>query len=156
MDFIEQNKHLLWNWDSWECIPMKIKGKWIFITLFLTFVDSTTCRVSVWLVLVAERCTQIIAWCAFAGKAFLKSDTAVALRRSLSLSSVSIYEFTTVGETQGSSHRLAAKKPPFTGCLWVYFTLLWIIIVRLAWMSCVLLMQINCFILNISVEQIGP
>ncbi|XP_031669085.1 uncharacterized protein LOC116359750 isoform X4 [Oncorhynchus kisutch] len=24
MDFIEQNKHLLWNWDSWECIPIKI------------------------------------------------------------------------------------------------------------------------------------
>ncbi|XP_045561600.1 bypass of stop codon protein 1 [Salmo salar] len=24
MDFIEQNKPLLWNWDSWECILMKI------------------------------------------------------------------------------------------------------------------------------------
>ena len=70
MDFIEQNKHLLWNLDSWECIPVKIKGNWIFITIFLTFVDSTTWQVSIWLVLVAERCTQIIAWCAFAVKLF--------------------------------------------------------------------------------------
>ena len=65
MDFIEQNKHLLWNWDSWECILMKIKGKLIFIMLFLTSVDSTTWRVSVWLVLVPGRCTQIIAWFVF-------------------------------------------------------------------------------------------
>jgi hypothetical protein len=28
MDFMEQIMHLLWNWDSWECILMKIiKGK---------------------------------------------------------------------------------------------------------------------------------
>ena len=28
LDFMEQIKHLLWNWDSWLCILMKIiKGK---------------------------------------------------------------------------------------------------------------------------------
>ena len=36
MDIIEQNKHLLWNCDSWECILIKIiKGKFIFIMLFM-------------------------------------------------------------------------------------------------------------------------
>ena len=24
MDVIEQNKHFLWKWESWECIPTKI------------------------------------------------------------------------------------------------------------------------------------
>jgi hypothetical protein len=47
--------------------------------LFLTSVDYTTWWISVWLVFVSESCTQIIAWFAF-----LKTDTAVALRRSLS------------------------------------------------------------------------
>ena len=44
--------------------------KLIFLTLFLTFTDSTTWRVSVWLVFVAELCTQIIAWYAFSVKLF--------------------------------------------------------------------------------------
>ena len=71
MDFIEQNKHLLWNWDSCECILMKIiKGRGIFIMLFLTSVDSTTWQVSAWLVFVSERRTQIIAWFAFSVKFF--------------------------------------------------------------------------------------
>ena len=36
--------------NSWECILMKIiKGKWIFIRLFLTNVDYTIWRISVWL-----------------------------------------------------------------------------------------------------------
>ena len=47
------------------------------------FVDSTNWRISVLLALLSERCTQIIALCFFS-KAFLKSDTAVALRRSIS------------------------------------------------------------------------
>jgi hypothetical protein len=70
MDYREK-KHLLWDWDSWECIPMEIiKGKLIFIMLFLTSVDSTTWWVSVWLVFVPERCTQIITRCAFSVKLF--------------------------------------------------------------------------------------
>ena len=37
-------------WDSWECILMKlIKGKWIFIMLYLTNVDYTIWRISFWL-----------------------------------------------------------------------------------------------------------
>ncbi|XP_070993432.1 protein GUCD1-like isoform X5 [Oncorhynchus clarkii lewisi] len=32
MDFIEQIKHL-WNWDSWECILMKIKGDAILLNV---------------------------------------------------------------------------------------------------------------------------
>ena len=85
MDFIEQYKHLLWDWDSWECILMKIiKGKWIFIMLFLTFVDSITWRVSVLLVLVWALYSDYSMVCFFL-KAFLKSDTVVALKRSISL-----------------------------------------------------------------------
>ena len=53
--------------------------------LFLTSVDYTTWRIPVWVVLVSERRTQIIAWCAFSVKFFKKSDTAVALRRSVSI-----------------------------------------------------------------------
>ena len=49
---------------------MKIKGKRIFIMLFLTSVDSTTSLVSVWLVLVSERCTQIIALYGFSVELF--------------------------------------------------------------------------------------
>ena len=77
MNFIEQIKHSLWNWDSWECILMKIiKGKLIFIMLFLTNVDSK----------IVDIC---LAWApysdyAFSVKVFFKSDTAVALRRSVS------------------------------------------------------------------------
>jgi hypothetical protein len=50
---------------------MKIsKGKCIFRMLFLTSVDYTTWRISVWVVLISERRTQIIAWCAFSIKFF--------------------------------------------------------------------------------------
>ena len=36
-NFMEQISHLLLTWDSWECLLMKIiKGKWIFMVLFLT------------------------------------------------------------------------------------------------------------------------
>ena len=83
MDFIEQNKHLLWNWDSWECILMKIiNGKLIFIMLFHTSVDSTTWRVSVWFVLVSAQYSDYCMVCFFR-KAFFA--TAVALRRGLSI-----------------------------------------------------------------------
>ena len=34
------------------------------------FVDYTTWRISVWLVLLSERCTQSITWCAFSVKLF--------------------------------------------------------------------------------------
>jgi hypothetical protein len=47
------------------------------------FVDYTTWRISVWLVLVSERCTQIIACFAFSAK-FCLNLTSVPLRRSLS------------------------------------------------------------------------
>ena len=71
MNFIEQNIHVLCNMKSYECHLMKIiKGKWIFIMLFLTSVDYTTWRISVWVVLVSERRTQIIAWCPFSVKFF--------------------------------------------------------------------------------------
>ena len=80
IDFIEQNKHLLQDWDSWECILMKSKGKWIFIMLFLTSVDSNMADISLaCLSLYSDYCMVC-----FFGKAFLKSDTAVALRRTLS------------------------------------------------------------------------
>ena len=54
----------------------------IYNAILLTSVDSTTWRVSVWLVFASEHCTQIIAWCAFSVKFKKKSNTAVALRRS--------------------------------------------------------------------------
>ena len=51
MDIIEQNKHLLWNCDFWECILMMIiKSKWIFIMLFMNNVDYPTWRIFLWLV----------------------------------------------------------------------------------------------------------
>ena len=85
MDFIEQNKHLLWNWDSWECISIKIiKGNWIFIMLFLTFLTPLLWKMAACFS-VARCWPNIISRCAFAIKAFLKSVTAVALRRSLSI-----------------------------------------------------------------------
>ena len=84
MDFIKQIKHLLWNWYSWECILMKIiKGKFIFIMLFLTLC---------WLQNMADICLGCFGlwelysdYCmvSFFGTAFFKSDTLVALRRSL-------------------------------------------------------------------------
>ena len=85
MDFIEQNKHLLWNWDSWECIPIKIiKGKWIFIKLFLIFLTP----ILLWKM---AECFAVT-WhrpnnrkVCFRRKAFKKSDTALALRRGLSI-----------------------------------------------------------------------
>ena len=60
-----------------------IKGKWIFIMLFLTFVDYTTWRISVFSCfgLWALYSYYCMLW--FFCKAFLKSETAVALRRSL-------------------------------------------------------------------------
>ena len=77
MDFIEQIKHLLWNWDSWECILMKIiKGKCIFLMLFLTLLTPQHGGYLYGLLCCLSVC--------FLGKAFLKSDTAVALWRSLS------------------------------------------------------------------------
>jgi hypothetical protein len=36
-------------------------------------VDSTTWRISVWFVFVSERCTQLIAWCAFSIKKIRRS-----------------------------------------------------------------------------------
>ena len=81
MDFIEQIKHLLWNWDSWECILMKIiKGKWIFIMLFLTLLTPQHGGYlyglfGAW-ALYSDYCMVC-----FFRKAFLKSDKAVALRR---------------------------------------------------------------------------
>ena len=60
MDFMEQISHLLSNWDSWECILMKIiKGKCIFIMLFLTSVDSNMADISL-AELGSERRSQIM------------------------------------------------------------------------------------------------
>ena len=84
MDFIEQIKHLLWNWDSWECILMKIiKGKWIFITLFLTSVDSNMADICMACFVVWALYSDYCMVCFF-GKTFFKSDTTLSLRRSLS------------------------------------------------------------------------
>jgi hypothetical protein len=38
--------------------------------LFMTFVDSTIWQVTVWLDFVAERCSQMIEYCAFAVNLF--------------------------------------------------------------------------------------
>ena len=44
---MEQISHLLSNRDSWDCLLMKIiKGKLIFIMLFLTSVDSKMADIS--------------------------------------------------------------------------------------------------------------
>jgi hypothetical protein len=69
--FIEQNKHLLWNWDSWECIPIKIiKGKLIFIMLFLSFVTHLLGWKMAVCFSVARSYPDIIARSAFAVKPF--------------------------------------------------------------------------------------
>ena len=80
-NFMEQISHLLLNWDSWECLLMKIiKGKWIFMVLFLTLLIPKwrLFHRLFWVLSVVLRLC-------FFRKVFLKSDTAVALRRSLSL-----------------------------------------------------------------------
>ena len=57
---MEQISNLFSNWDSWECILMKIiKGKLIFIMLFLTSVDSNMVDISL-AGLGSERRTQIM------------------------------------------------------------------------------------------------
>jgi hypothetical protein len=58
---------------------MKIKGKLIFIVLFLTSVDFC------WIFLMLDWAPSAVLRLCFIRKVFLKSDTAVALRRSLSL-----------------------------------------------------------------------
>ena len=79
------NKHLLWNWVSWECFQMKIiKGKLIFIMLFLTSFDSNMADICMARFVVWALSSDYCMVCFF-GKAFLKSDTAVALRRSVSI-----------------------------------------------------------------------
>ena len=84
MNFIEQFKHLLWNWDSWECILMKIiKGKWIFIMLFLTSVDSNMTDIFLGCVGLWAPYSDYCMVCFFC-KVFKRSGTAVALRRSVS------------------------------------------------------------------------
>jgi hypothetical protein len=78
---MEQISHLLSNWNSWECLLMKIiKGKWIFMVLFLTLLTPKW-RTFLWLFWVLSAVLRLC----FFRKVFLKSDTAVALRRSLSL-----------------------------------------------------------------------
>ena len=79
--FMEQISHLLSNWDSWECLLMKIiKGKWIFMVLLLTLLFPKW-RTFLWLLWVLRAVLRLC----FFRKVFLKSDTAVALRRRLSL-----------------------------------------------------------------------
>jgi hypothetical protein len=84
-DIIDQNEHLLSNMETWECHQMKIiKGKWFILMPFLTFVTPLLVwKMAVW-VSVAWSWPNIIAVC-FRHKAFLKSDSAVALRRNLSI-----------------------------------------------------------------------
>ena len=75
-NFMEQISHLLLNLDSWECLLMNIiKGRWIFMVLFPKW------RIFLWLFWVLRAVLRLC----FFRKVFLKSDTAVALRRSLSL-----------------------------------------------------------------------
>ena len=79
---MEQISLLLSNWDSWECLLMNIiKGKGIFMVLFLTSEDSKMADISL-AGLGSERPSQIML---FPSSLKKKSDTAVALRRSRSL-----------------------------------------------------------------------
>ena len=78
-------KHFLW--ESWECIPTRIsKGKWRFIMLFMTFVDCIVWRIYACLdwALSADSDYCMVSFFRYFFKYFfyLKSDTAVALRRS--------------------------------------------------------------------------
>ena len=77
MGFMEL--YLLSNWDSCECLSMKIKGKWIFIVVFLTLLIPKW-RIFLWLFCVLSTVLRLC----FFRKVFLKSNIAVALRRSLS------------------------------------------------------------------------
>ena len=82
-NFMEQISHLLSNWDSWDCLLMKIiKGKWvrIFMVLFLTLLIPKW-RIFFWLFWVLSAVLRLC----FFRKVKKKSDTVVALRRSLSL-----------------------------------------------------------------------
>ena len=73
----------LWNWYSWECILTKIiKGKWIFIMLFLL---TPTWRIYSWVVYVVWAPYSDYCMVCFFRKVFFKSDTTVALRTSVSL-----------------------------------------------------------------------
>ena len=81
-NFMELISHLLSNWDSWECILMKIiKGKWIFMVLFLTLLTPKW-RILLWIFWFLSAVLRLC----FFRKVFLKSDTAVALSLSLILS----------------------------------------------------------------------
>ena len=74
-DFMEQISHLLSNWDSWECLLMKIiKGKWIFIVLFLTLLTPKW-----WIFLWLFWDLSAVLRLCFFHKVFLKSDTVLAL-----------------------------------------------------------------------------
>ena len=79
-NFMEQISHLLLNWDSWECLLMKIKGKWIFIVVFLTLLIPKW-RIFLWLWWGLSADLRL--W--FFRNLKKKYDTAVALRRSVSL-----------------------------------------------------------------------
>ena len=69
----------LCNWDSWECILMKIiKGKWIFIMLFWLMLTPQHGWYMNGLWALYSDYSMVCFFC----KVFLKSDTAVALRRS--------------------------------------------------------------------------
>ena len=80
-NFMEQISHLLSTWDSWECLLIKIiKGKWIFMVLFLTKL-TTKWQICLWMFCALS----VVLRLCFFRKVFFKSDTAVALRRSLYL-----------------------------------------------------------------------
>ena len=119
MNFIEQNKHFLSHMETWECHQMKIiKGKWSIFMLFLTFVTPLLgWKMAVWFS-VARRWPNIIAWCAF-----LKSDTAAGLTRSLSLKCCIIlvclrnfnYEISVVWIWRPALSMAVVKSIPLTG-----------------------------------------
>jgi hypothetical protein len=68
--------------ETWECHQMKIiKGKWLMLMLFLTFVTPLLgWKMAVWFS-VARRWPNIIAWCAFSVKLFW-NQTLAGLTRS--------------------------------------------------------------------------